>query len=955
MRLYSDFLAGAEGVKAYDMQDNTEKTLVEMYPKIEIDLFALVDFGLDGRLEVVLRYRNTVLFCEDGKLYAYVIPYSRMYDLRYNGLCETDDGNSGKSYVIYNFSAKDGLITQTLASEEKDEATGQQSYYIHAAYEDGRYVSTEKRRVSKGEYTAFVDPIEDAQSMSSKKFTGDNRVEQFSLYQDDLPNPTVGIRSTVGVDDGTMIANRDLIRKYREFLGSNRAVLDVQSGETGSLKELESLKNIIIRDIALVDFGMDGVLETVIITRDSTGAVPVLFYEDGELYIDYVDNRQMQQLTCEGLCKNSDGGVDILTFSAGAGCQRRTVVSASADPDTGEKKYFAHIDLTDGKYAPAEVKEITQAQLDTFWESRCYPVYCNYENRHELLRLAYPPTPAESIRDANRDVLQVYYDFVNGIGSAIDVEGGEYTVFDYVIRHGINPIVKFTLVDFGGDGVLEMVLEDARNHFYTVLYYANDRLYTASVTHRGLIGHTYTGIAYGSGGTSGRDYVLSFTPEKGLVEQNIASHGLDDVFEERYYLYATYKDGRYIPSEKVEVTQDEYIAFLRDEVPAQWAKFNDDTLRRVLKIEPSQPPAPVQPEPDDSDTVVLTVGGREITKAYAASLIEELEEWCNCRPFYSFDFADASQLTDDDLMRAYMVLMTPMEPVEHTQDRVAAELDKWFKGYSFDITRCTSVPAADEDPMPYGWQDLDIRVTDISAEGNVLTFRATLKEGWEKEYAIEFYEDGYYILKAQEILSPADRSKLNTEAMQAYYDFITGKRDALHTSNLYSRSMDYLDEYYTDIVGFSFADFGSDGVLEMVMRCERSTSQPFVLYWVDGELYIGLMAGTADLEMKANGFCMYDADYMIDLRYYYLEQFSPAEYKYQLMLACETQPSKDDTDLARYRIFYDLVNGEYVQRPCEATKSELKDFLQTYFDAPNIEWHDYADVLGHEFFKDVER
>ncbi len=117
MRLYSDFLAGAEGVKAYDMQDNTEKTLVEMYPKIEIDLFALVDFGLDGRLEVVLRYRNTVLFCEDGKLYAYVIPYSRMYDLRYNGLCETDDGNSGKSYVIYNFCENDGLITQTIASE----------------------------------------------------------------------------------------------------------------------------------------------------------------------------------------------------------------------------------------------------------------------------------------------------------------------------------------------------------------------------------------------------------------------------------------------------------------------------------------------------------------------------------------------------------------------------------------------------------------------------------------------------------------------------------------------------------------------------------------------------------------------------------------------------------------------------------------------------------------------
>ena len=279
-------------------------------------------------------------------------------------------------------------------------------------------------------------------------------------------------------------------------------------------------------------------------------------------------------------------------------------------------------------------------------------------------------------------------------------------------------------------------------------------------------------------------------------------------------------------------------------------------------VEDSKPDVTQQPDdtPYQLDPAV-------ITEEYLISLIETIEERCNFAPFYSFNFEDASQLSADSLLRAFVVLtrgkgiITPSTDDTNINDYakyavsadITAELDKWFKNFEFDITQCSSYVHKDDSDiqdMVYtvydnpGWEGLYIKLLNLNIEGNIVTFTAKLKEGWVKEYAIEFYNNGYYFLKAKEIESPKDTSSTNTEALNAYYAFLKNECKAFDVRKETARSYNEIISYGNGTVSadpslmkFGFADFGSDGILELVLEDGNNFLKYYIIiFYESGQL-----------------------------------------------------------------------------------------------------------------------
>jgi len=951
--IYRTFLDYYSTSTAYNLQNNQEITYAKLQRGGNVGTFSIVDFGLDGKLEVALYYAPPssgcqVLFCEDGKLYTIGVRYDRILDLKYNGICRALDGDT-ESYELVQFNSRDGRVTQPLASVKKDADKGEQYYFIHADFEDGKYLPADTRQVSKGEYDAFVEPIKNLPNLK-RWDVSTGKTQAFSTFEDsqEVPNPVINrdlaYAKKEPVDD-EKLANKDTLKRYRSFLGDRGYAIELQTGEKGSFYELERLNNSYIDYTAFVDFGLDGVFEMVIVPTSSSEPVTVAFYDNGEIYVEYFDCNELKLLTYDGLCKNSGGGIDRLTFSAQNGCVRQPVISVTADPETGKTAYYSH----------ADSREITQAEYDGFMTEQTYPVYYDNESRYNMFSVisAAEALPDEATVDANRQVLQIYYDFINGACTALDIGAGEQVVFDELIRQGRNRATLFTLVDFGSDGVLEMMIQDKNYHYYSVLYYLNGQLYTDSITHRGVGDLTYTGTTYGSGGTSGTYYMITYTAENGRDDWTILSHGLD--FETQvphYYLYAAYENGKLVPAEKTEVDKYTYFTFLENEPLARWYTFNDENLKKYLKVD-SVTPA-VQPDEEIGEPdLEVTAGGRVITEEYAVRLIEELEEWCNCAPFYSFDFEYAGDLSSETLLRAYRVLAGAEDTDVLGLSDITAVLDKYFKNYSFSLDRCTGSLEAGAVLVPNGWQDLDIDITEMTGEDNLLRFTATLKKGWVKSYVIEFCEDGYRILKARELESP-DTAEQNKQAVQAYYEWLTGARSAMSVSNhkvlKYREGPDLKESLNVQYSRFAFADFGSDGILELVLEYESLPSNHLVLYYDDGNLYYGTVYCE---ELKANGYLEYDDDYYgLPLIDHYIQRYAPSKGEYTILIGSETPPSKD-TENPIYRLYFEYKNGEYVQYMGDSSKDVLYDQLVPMFSAPDVVWHSCDGMLSHEFFANI--
>jgi hypothetical protein len=149
---------------------------------------------------------------------------------------------------------------------------------------------------------------------------------------------------------------------------------------------------------------------------------------------------------------------------------------------------------------------------------------------------------------------------------------------------------------------------------------------------------------------------------------------------------------------------------------------------------------------------------------------------------------------------------------------------------------------------------------------------------------------------------------------------------------------------------FGFADFGSDGVVELVLESATSPSNHTVLYYDDGELYIGSLYCDS---LKENGYYEEETNWGgVRLLHHYIQQYAPSRGVYSLELGYETPPSKDSPNPV-YRLYYTLEDGEYVLYTGESTKDALYGVLKEQFDTPDITWYTMDKLMEHEFFTGV--
>ena len=389
--------------------------------------------------------------------------------------------------------------------------------------------------------------------------------------------------------------------------------------------------------------------------------------------------------------------------------------------------------------------------------------------------------------------MQIYYDFISGACTAL--EYGEQVMFDSITRYGANPPKTFSLVDFGSDGVLEMVLDDTGYNYYTVLYCMDGQLYARGYSYRTMVGGaSYNGITTGSGGSAGSDYMIFLGPD-GYREWTIRSYGLDrEIYKDRYYIHAAYEDGKLVPAETVEVDKYTYYSFLENEPSAWRHSFNDETLKKVLKVDSVTPAAP---------------------------------------------------------------------------------------------------PAQDED-------------------------------------------------------IPVDTDALNTQAVQAYREWLTGTRGAMYISG--SENVKFRDDLNVQYSRFAFADFGSDGILELVLEYADSPNNHVVLYYDNGSLYYCTFYTD---NLKVNGYYEEETNWGgVRLLHHYVKRFAPSKGEYTIELGYETPPSKDSPNPV-YRLYYTFTDGEYVLYTGESSKDALYSVLKEHFNAPDVKWLSFDTVFEHEFFASV--
>lgn len=142
---------------------------------------------------------------------------------------------------------------------------------------------------------------------------------------------------------------------------------------------------------------------------------------------------------------------------------------------------------------------------------------------------------------------------------------------------------------------------------------------------------------------------------------------------------------------------------------------------------------------------------------------------------YDLSFADASELTSDQLYLAYLVLATPEELQARYNEsekqyfiswrHVTPVLDRYFVGYNWDITECAlydnTFDGIVTDELRLFDKTPHLKVTDAApVEGTTkvhftVAFYADETEQEvtrQKTYTVEFYDDGYYYLSAMELV-----------------------------------------------------------------------------------------------------------------------------------------------------------------------------------------------------------
>ena len=197
----------------------------------------------------------------------------------------------------------------------------------------------------------------------------------------------------------------------------------------------------------------------------------------------------------------------------------------------------------------------------------------------------------EALRIENTKALQAYYAFITGGTTARSLyDGRDITFVQDITKQGTASIAKFALVDFGLDGILEVVLVHANTAYSNViLFYENGRVYVEFVTYRGMLGLTYNGvISYSFNTTEGGTSVyaqMTLSAQKGEETTVMGrSEYISATDTYTYYLECDLIDGKTVAREETQVTKDEYEALFKKIYDLYTLHWHDFTVGKVQQV-----------------------------------------------------------------------------------------------------------------------------------------------------------------------------------------------------------------------------------------------------------------------------------------------------------------------------------------------------------------------------------
>jgi len=174
-----------------------------------------------------------------------------------------------------------------------------------------------------------------------------------------------------------------------------------------------------------------------------------------------------------------------------------------------------------------------------------------------------------STNENNIKAVQAYYDFLfnnteaydtytSKLVSLVDVAEDAYPRQSFWMNL---QNLELAFVDFGADGVVEMVFNDGNRYFknWVILFYENDQLYLDTVNHRSMGGIRKNGFY-----DSYAFFSSSFSVDGGQSDVSlfVCSTSKEYPYDKTYYSYFEIVDDEFMPTERTEITEVEYQSLL---------------------------------------------------------------------------------------------------------------------------------------------------------------------------------------------------------------------------------------------------------------------------------------------------------------------------------------------------------------------------------------------------------
>ncbi|MBQ2865865.1 MAG: hypothetical protein IJE90_05040 [Clostridia bacterium] len=393
LRAYYDFWKN--NGKAFSVDINKEITFAERNEIVKyagVSKFGFADFGSDGIQEMVFMGSNGyfVLFWENDKLYIDHVIIRAISGINYNGL-NVDAFNYNMAteyktvYTLETFSAKNGMESLTLCYQINRQVINSSSYYIIRDQVNGEWIDRANTEVTKDEYDAYLKQYHNAPEIEQHSASMTCDYDSFCYYSRIkvpkdlrwLPFPGEPVKPYENPVP-TFIAlsdfNKTAMQNYYAFLTGEAVAYDILCQKMVSYNDMIKNGESKLTHFSLVDYGRDGVLEVwlrhenTVLSRDGNEyTAQILFFENGNLYVDYISHKFTHQ-TYDGLIDRYDGDggyiYEVITVSAREGIQRQTIAKVF---NTGlhSRDYYITASCENGKYTAAEERK---CNYEEFWK-----------------------------------------------------------------------------------------------------------------------------------------------------------------------------------------------------------------------------------------------------------------------------------------------------------------------------------------------------------------------------------------------------------------------------------------------------------------------------------------------------------------------------------------------------------------------------------------------------------